>query len=557
MRPKILYLGVLIFLLLFGSIKTGGRITGDQELSTKFKNTTLDIIPYGPSNNQFHSFLSELMELNKTENIEHYRNLVQNFSEQFANRTWENLNPPVQSIKNSLAVEWFREKLLNFTLNKVVPLPGLSSLIFGTYKHVIGVIPATNPTLAAILLGGHIDSVTNTTGADDNASGSMAVLEIARLLTYVDRSVDRNIIFCGFNKEEIGSYGSEEVAEYLNTSTPYNINLIINFDMLLNRNYYEPNQIDVIYDNEVEYEDGLYWGALLNTISYNYGSDIIKPLSSYDDSRWFFSDQYSFVRKNISSLLVTESNLSDIYHTPEDIWNFSDYSYSQAYEAIITTLGMLWYTEDIATSSHGFHIEIDVELEENFRFTPEKDSILAVRSWDFPSYEQSLFEIANIEGSIVSSSNYIPNNLNYWAGSIKNERYTINIRDQPFKGKLAITIGEDKNGNLLPDIWENAFEGLGPSNSDDDNDSLTNLEEFSYNLHPLIGDLDTDGWKDGIEIQLGTNPVDENDFPSPTIATTESTLDMNTSSTYGFEFSILIIIFFFLFLKQRFSKRMY
>jgi hypothetical protein len=64
-----------------------------------------------------------------------------------------------------------------------------------------------------VVVGGHYDSRSSAStapGADDNASGTAAVLEIARILSQYE--FDRSIIFCAFSGEEYGLYGSSAYA---------------------------------------------------------------------------------------------------------------------------------------------------------------------------------------------------------------------------------------------------------------------------------------------------------------------------------------------------------
>ena len=69
---------------------------------------------------------------------------------------------------------------------------------------------AETPSDEYVLLGAHMDSVRNA-GADDNGSGSTAVLEAASVLKDLKgRKV--NIIFAWFDEEELGLVGSEYLA---------------------------------------------------------------------------------------------------------------------------------------------------------------------------------------------------------------------------------------------------------------------------------------------------------------------------------------------------------
>ncbi|MBD3334963.1 MAG: M20/M25/M40 family metallo-hydrolase [Candidatus Eisenbacteria bacterium] len=83
-----------------------------------------------------------------------------------------------------------------------------------------------------IVVGGHYDSISRdgaAPGADDNATGTAATLEAARLLAEGD--FQRTIIFCGFSGEEQGLVGSEAFAAWA-ADQGMNIVAMINMDML-------------------------------------------------------------------------------------------------------------------------------------------------------------------------------------------------------------------------------------------------------------------------------------------------------------------------------------
>lgn len=75
-----------------------------------------------------------------------------------------------------------------------------------TSQNVIGEIPGRRPDLPLVLIGAHHDTQCNNTGADDNASGVVALLELARLLGRKQRL--RTIRLISFGAEEQLSVGS-------------------------------------------------------------------------------------------------------------------------------------------------------------------------------------------------------------------------------------------------------------------------------------------------------------------------------------------------------------
>lgn len=69
------------------------------------------------------------------------------------------------------------------------------------YDNIVGVRAGSDPSRPWVVVGAHFDSTPNTPGADDNASGVAAMLEIARLLR--DFEPAATVHFVGFNLEEI------------------------------------------------------------------------------------------------------------------------------------------------------------------------------------------------------------------------------------------------------------------------------------------------------------------------------------------------------------------
>jgi acetylornithine deacetylase/succinyl-diaminopimelate desuccinylase-like protein len=88
-----------------------------------------------------------------------------------------------------------------------------------------------------IIISAHYDSImediNNSTarapGADDNASGVSALLEIVRILSNIN--LDRSITFVLFSGEEQGKLGSTYYADHID-KTDTDIDLLINLDMI-------------------------------------------------------------------------------------------------------------------------------------------------------------------------------------------------------------------------------------------------------------------------------------------------------------------------------------
>jgi aminopeptidase YwaD len=81
-----------------------------------------------------------------------------------------------------------------------------------------------------LILGGHYDSVPDGPGANDNASGTATVMEIARVLAAQGRQ--DGACFTLFGSEEIGLVGSAHFVDSLSDDQRRRITGMLNFDML-------------------------------------------------------------------------------------------------------------------------------------------------------------------------------------------------------------------------------------------------------------------------------------------------------------------------------------
>jgi len=84
-----------------------------------------------------------------------------------------------------------------------------------SYRNVIGRARALRRS-PLILVGAHIDSVLDSPGADDNASGVAVMLEAARILSHT--RLRSPVVFCAFNLEELNMIGSTHFAKKLRSA---------------------------------------------------------------------------------------------------------------------------------------------------------------------------------------------------------------------------------------------------------------------------------------------------------------------------------------------------
>jgi len=112
-----------------------------------------------------------------------------------------------------VAQQWISQEFTNLGL--VVETMDFTMPGGPASDNVIATLTGTKYPDQYVVIGGHYDSInrnsSNAPGADDNASGTAAVLEIARILS--EQELDRSIIFCAFSGEEYGLYGSAAFAQ--------------------------------------------------------------------------------------------------------------------------------------------------------------------------------------------------------------------------------------------------------------------------------------------------------------------------------------------------------
>lgn len=96
-------------------------------------------------------------------------------------------------------------------------------------QNVVAVKPGTKYPDAQIIVGGHFDVVPDCPGSDDNASGTVGTLEIARILASME--TDLTFVFIAFDSEESWLWGSQHYADEA-CARGENIVYMMNLDMI-------------------------------------------------------------------------------------------------------------------------------------------------------------------------------------------------------------------------------------------------------------------------------------------------------------------------------------
>lgn len=115
-----------------------------------------------------------------------------------------------------------------------------------TLKNIVGLIPGKSRKKEYVIFSAHYDhlgylpqvegdSIAN--GADDNASGTAAVISLARYFKNQPKP-ERSLIFVAFTAEEIGLYGSTYFSKQME---PQSIVAMINMEMIGTASKFGPN----------------------------------------------------------------------------------------------------------------------------------------------------------------------------------------------------------------------------------------------------------------------------------------------------------------------------
>ncbi len=181
-------------------------------------------------------------------------------------------------------------------------------------RNVVATVRGIESPDRMVVVGAHYDSTSNepwrlAPGADDNASGTAAVLEIARIVS--SRRFNLTIELVAFDAEELGSFGSEHLAA-LAKADGRTIVAVLNLDMI-GYDDHGRRGLAVVPDRKSEWlADRLIDAAR----RYGVPTKIVKRVNV----RWARSDQTNFQSSGFAAVHVSEDmpDENPYYHTKRD-----------------------------------------------------------------------------------------------------------------------------------------------------------------------------------------------------------------------------------------------
>lgn len=214
----------------------------------------------------------------------------------------------------------------------------------GRTWNVVGRIPGRHRTRAAevVLLTAHLDHIGAAAGsgdaifngADDNASGSTCVLELAEVLATSGRP-DRTVVFAWFGSEEVGLLGSRQFIEH----PPVPLERIV-----VNLNFEMIGRPDKTLAPGTVWMTG-YERSNLGPRLAGRGARLVAD--PYPAQRFFMrSDNYELALRGVVAHTVSSFGLHRDYHTPGDDLSRIDFAHmASAIRSLVEPVRWLAYSD--------------------------------------------------------------------------------------------------------------------------------------------------------------------------------------------------------------------
>ncbi len=279
-------------------VESGHRIADITKTKLYFKNE----ITSNPSRTLNDPEITDIISAVNQDSVTYFIQSLQNFQTRFL----------LADNRDSVA-NWIKCEFVRFGFADVV----LDSFIYQNtwQKNVVATLPGLMMPERVFVYGGHHDSyssgnpLTYAPGADDNASGTAAVLEMARVMKLKNYQPECTIKFITFAAEEYGLWGSKHFADNA-YNTGMDIRLMINHDMISHKYAGSPLWVDINY-----YTGSEAFAELAGLSVVNYSS--LSPAGGSGNSSG--SDSYSFWQKGYNAVYFEEHDFSPFYHSPQDI----------------------------------------------------------------------------------------------------------------------------------------------------------------------------------------------------------------------------------------------
>ena len=211
-----------------------------------------------------------------------------------------------------------------------------------TFRNVEATLAGRGRAAEVVVVGGHYDSVAGTPGADDNASGTAAVLELARLLR--DVAPERTVRFVVFVNEEPPFFLTERMGSrvYARAAARRGDRIVAMFSLETIGHYTSkpgsqryPPPLNFLYPDRGDFIG--FVGNVASRALVRRSVDAFRrharfPSEGVAAPSWvpgiFWSDHDSFWREGYPAVMITDTApfRNPAYHSPADTPDRVDYA---------------------------------------------------------------------------------------------------------------------------------------------------------------------------------------------------------------------------------------
>ena len=212
------------------------------------------------------------------------------------------------------ARDWIHTKFAAFGYDSIYNDLFYANVYYGNspcYNVVATKLGTVHPEVH-IIVGAHYDGVSVSPAVDDNGSGTVGVLELARVLRGIPTEV--SIVFVTFDAEEYGLWGSWAYADRARINRE-KIPFMFNMDMI--GHLTNSTQANVFHGPTTRYAQR--WidlaGPMVGITGYLAGGSS-------------GSDHFPFVQNGFDVAYIEEYNFSTVYHSSHDSTRYVNTSYA-------------------------------------------------------------------------------------------------------------------------------------------------------------------------------------------------------------------------------------
>ena len=213
-------------------------------------------------------------------------------------------------------------------------------------------LPGRNPNRRPLLVGAHYDGPLHSIGADDNASGMVALLELAR--RWSANPPKRPVWLVAFDQEEWGMLGSAALAEKLK-ETRQALKLMVSLEMLAfteEKQSYPHPAMCKLYGERGDFialVANTSAGLMLTQLTHAMGQHVttkalLVPRAGHDVPDVRLSDHSPFWDRGYNALMVTDTSFlrNPNYHQMSDTIDTLDLPFfASVIEGLDSALGGL------------------------------------------------------------------------------------------------------------------------------------------------------------------------------------------------------------------------